>query len=162
MRFNLHSKTPLPIVIGLILNLILVIALEILLVYRYPAPPDSAALAQADPNFQNSTILIRQDQFLLAEQTDGSQHIVPYKTHPFFFNRCRIYNKEIKEVNDQTGTQAFRLGLRLYHVTAYPDYLQISSAGGYSGQQTILMYYLCLSGFLALVELEILEKIKGK
>lgn len=166
MRFKLHYKTPLPIVIGLILNLILVIALEVLLVYKYPVPLDSTSLAQSDPNFNGCTISlddsINQDRFLLAQRTDGRKYIVPYRTHPFFYNRCKIYGKEIKEVDDRVGTQAFRLGLRIYQVTAYPDFLQVTSNGGHTGLQSTLTYYLCLSGFLALVELGILEKIKGE
>ena len=166
MRFKLHYKTPLPLVLGLILNLILVVALEVLLVYKYPVPLDAAALAKADPGFENCTIQlddsINQERFLLAQKTNGRKYIVPYRTHPFFFNRCKIYENEIKEADDRIGTQAFRLGLRIYQVTAYPDFLQVSSNGGYAGTQTTLMYYLCLSGFLALVELGILEKIKGE
>lgn len=166
MNFKLHYKTPLPIVLGLILNLILVIALEILLVYNYPVPLDSVSLAKADPNFEGCTISLDdsagQERFLLAERMDGRKFIVPYRTHPFFYNRCKIYEKEIKEADNRVGTQAFRLGLRIYQVTAYPDFLQVTSNGGYTGMQTTLMYYLCLSGFLALVELGILEKIKGE
>lgn len=166
MRFKLHYKTPLPIVFGLLINLVLVIALEILLVYKYPAQLDSSHLAQVDPNFENCTVLLddssSRERFLLAQRTDGRKYIVPYRTHPFFYNRCRVYDKEIKEVNDQVNTTAYRLGMRLYHVTAHPDYLQVSAAGGHTGQQTILLYYLCLSGVLTLVELGILEKIKGE
>ena len=166
MKFKLHPKTPLPMVLGVILNLLLVIALEVLLVYRYPVPLTTAELAQVDPNFENYTVVpddpINGAQFLRVRRSDGRQYIVPTRTHPIFFNRARVYHKEIKEVDDRTGTQAFRLGLRVYQVTAHPDYLLVQSNGNVSTQQTALTYYLCLSGLLTLAELWILEKIRGE
>lgn len=165
MTFKLHYKTPLPIVLSLLVNLVLIIALEVLLVYRCPAQLSSSDLAKIDPNFENCTILmndtVNREQFFLARTQTGRQYVIPTRTHPFFWNRCRVYEKEIKEVDDRVGTMAYRLGMRLYHVTAYPDYLLVTSSGGHTGQQTTMMYYLCLSGFLTLTELGILEKIKA-
>lgn len=166
MRFRLHCKTPLPIVLGIILNLILVVALEVLLVYRFPAPPESVHLAQVDPTFEGCTVVMtdttNREQFLLAKRTDGRTFLVPSKTHPFFINRCRIYEKEIKEADDRVGTQAFRLGIRIYQVTAYPDHLLVQPPGIHMGQQSLLAYYLGLSGLLTLIELGILEKLRGE
>lgn len=36
---KLHDKTPLPLVLGMLANLVLVIALEVLVFYRTPLPP---------------------------------------------------------------------------------------------------------------------------
>lgn len=165
MKFKLHHKTPLPLVLALLVNLVLVIALEVLLVYRFPAQLTDRDLAKIDPQFEGCTIVLDdtavRERFHIATTRDGNRYLIPARIHPFVYTRCRLYPGKITLLTGEDTSLSMVLGMRPYTLTVYPDFVS-SSTGAHTGQQDILITYLGLALALGILELGILEKIRGE
>lgn len=164
---KLHYKTPLPFVLGMLVNIVLIITIEILLFYRFPVPLDTESLSRMDPRYENCTIADGDDSFmevdyLLVETAQGQRDLIPVKSHPFFYNRLRIYENKISR-NVFVGDRISHFfGIRNVTVEVAEDYAVTSHGGGISGIQAALTYYLVLSGILTLLEQFLWEKIRGE
>ena len=163
---KLHHKTPLPFVLGLLVNIVLIIAMEILLFYRFPVPLEAKALARIDPRYENCTILDADDSYgnvdyILVETAQGHRDLIPVKGHPFFFNRVRIYKNKITQDVSVGDKVSHFFGIQKNTAEVAEDYVVNSSVGGYTNRQTILMYYMVLSGALTFLELALWEKIRN-
>ena len=51
------SKVPLPMALLFLANILVILAVQILVFYRYPAAPEPASLAKYDPVYASSRIL---------------------------------------------------------------------------------------------------------
>ena len=75
----------------LFLNIALIIALELLLVYQHPFPLTEELLAKQLPAYENASILRTTDKTFicwnLVETEAGDYHVVPVRRHVLFFNR---------------------------------------------------------------------------
>lgn len=164
---KLHYKTPMSFVLGLLVNLVLIIALEILLVYRFPTALDAETLSKIDPRYENCTIVDAHDscgyvEYILVETAQGQQDLIPVKSHPFFFNRLRIYQNKISQ-NVSAGdriSQSF--GLQVLSVEVAEGYAVTSAAGSFRSQTTLTYYYIILSGALTFLEQFLWEKLRGQ
>ena len=91
----------------LFLNIALIIALELLLVYRHPFPLPEQLLAQELPAYENAVILRSTDKtaigWCLVETETGEYHVVPLRRHTLFFNRCKLYEDQIVVVPSDTA-----------------------------------------------------------
>ena len=94
----------------LFLNIALIIALELLLVYQYPFPLTEELLAQQLPAYENAFILRTTDKTFicwnLVETEAGDYHVVPVRRHVLFFNRCKLLPDQIVIVPPDTAETA--------------------------------------------------------
>ena len=91
----------------LIANVALIIALELLLIYKHPFPLTEQRLAQELPAYENATILRSTDKTFigwnLLETETGEYHVVPIRRHALFFSRCKICDDQIVVVPEDTA-----------------------------------------------------------
>jgi len=93
-----RSKIPLPLALLFLINIFLIVAVELLVVYKYPAVPDEAALKNYDPIYAQCTILSNDaSSYLggyLVQTSDGSSHLIVTKSHPIILKRAKILHAE--------------------------------------------------------------------
>ena len=93
--------------IVLFLNIALIIALDLLLVYKHPFPLTEELLARELPAYENAVILRSTDKTLicwnLVETETGEYHVVPIRRHALFFNRCKLCDDQIAVVPKDTA-----------------------------------------------------------
>lgn len=170
------SKVPPKLILLFLVNLILIIGLEVLLIYRYPAKLDTQTLASFDDSYEDCTILqAHQRGYLwcyLVQTQEGEIRLIPVRTHSIFFNRGRIYDDQIVTISEDIQETVFpvKLGLHTSTVTVSSEpmpnmltqepsdlYMAISSAA--SGDAATV--YMLLAAVLELAELFVIYKIKG-
>lgn len=88
-------------------NIVLIIALELLLVYRQPLPLTQELLARELPVYEDAAILRETDRNLiewyLVQTGEGEYHVVPVRRHAVFFDRGKICDDQIVTVPPDTG-----------------------------------------------------------
>lgn len=89
------------------LNIALIIALEVLLVYKHPFPMTEEILSQQLPVYENAAIRRSTDKtfigWYLLETENGEYHVVPVRRHALFFNRCKLFPEQIVVIPDDTA-----------------------------------------------------------
>ena len=167
---KLHPKTPLSFVLALILNIVLVVALEVALLYRIPVPLTPESLHSADARYENCRVYgqINLDsnsgiRFYRVQTQDGETDIVPLQHHSFILSRAKLCKSKILENVDLTAesTQQVMIGTKLYAIFISDGSVHAGSMGGTSSLSAALAKYMGLGTVLALAELLLLEKIRG-
>lgn len=89
-----RSKIPLWLVLLFLLNVFLIVAIELLILYPYPAEVDEAALARWDAVYEDCTIIsssnINTLTCYLVETSSGDAHLVTTKTHAIFSKKVQF------------------------------------------------------------------------
>lgn len=117
-----RSKIPVPLVLLYLLNLVLVLALEVLLLYPCPTEMTPEELAQFDSTFEGCTIVQSYNRVklncYLVETADGGIYLIPTHSHGIFSSRARIYKKHITPIPaDGEITIPIRIGVHTSNVT---------------------------------------------
>lgn len=167
---KLHHKTPISFVLTLILNIILVVALEIALFYRLPVPLTSEVLRKTDTRYENCRVYgeINIDSnprihFYRVLTQDGQTDIVPLQQNSFFSSRAKLRQNKILEnvdLNKQNSHQIL-FGTDIYTIFVSDGSVHAGQTGGGAFVQTALAKYLGLGAVLAFFEMLLWEKLKG-
>ena len=174
-----RSKIPVKLVLLFLANLLLVIALEILLLYKAPVPLTPDALAAFDPAYENCTILQEHQRghlwCYLVETEAGETRLIPMKAHGLVFTRGRIYEDQIVTIpeNVQETTYNMKIGIHTSTVTVSSEplpwmepqesqdlYMGISYAASSNASETGVLYFI-LGAVLTFLELAVIQLIKG-
>lgn len=93
-----NSKIPVKLAALFLLNVALIIALEVLLLYRFPSPLDEAALAQANPDYIGCRVLSQDSRnslhFYVVQTANGETELLPAKQHGLFYGRARLLDSK--------------------------------------------------------------------
>ena len=106
---DVNRKAGIPFYYPLVffLNIALIIALELLLVYKHPFPLTEELLAKQLPAYENASILHTTDKTFicwnLVETESGDFHVVPVRRHVLFFNRCKLLPDQIVAISPDTA-----------------------------------------------------------
>ena len=167
---KLHPKTPLSFVLVLLLNIVLVVALEVALLYRIPDPLTPESLQIADARYENCRVYgqINLDgnsgiRFYRVQTLDGQTDIVPLQRHSFFPSRAKLReNKILKNIDlTEESTEQVMIGTKLYTIFVSDGSVHAGLTGGGSPLSAALAKYMGLGAVLAFMELLLLEKIRG-
>lgn len=117
-----RSKIPVSLVLLYLLNLLVVIALELLVLYPVPVPLTEQALAEYDRRYEGSTILYTADRGKLSchlvETADGELLMVPTHSHSLTYKRAKVLRKYIVSIpEDEEITVPVKVGLHTSNVT---------------------------------------------
>lgn len=154
-----RSKLPVSLVLLFLLNLLVVIALEILLLYPAPFPVTPEALAEFDSRYAGCTITQEAEQgglyCCLAETADGEIHMIPARSHGLAYNRAKLLKKYITVIPEgQETTIPIRIGVHTSNVTVSAEPLS-SIAIDYYGSTNI-----CTAATLYMVIAAVLEGLE--
>ena len=106
---DVNRKAGIPFYYPLVffLNIALIIAMELLLVYKHPFPLTEELLAKQLPAYENASILHTTDKTFicwnLVETESGDFHVVPVRRHVLFFNRCKLIPDQIVAISPDTA-----------------------------------------------------------
>lgn len=166
MRFKLHHKTPLPIVLGLVVNLVFILLIEVLAFYRMPIPMQREDFAGIGSKYENCTLVTKSEKgyvnFYLVETVEGQRDLIALQSHSLFPSRGKAKIISAEKLTEDGSAQRMTFGLRIYDVSIRNDIIQLAAVGGVSGSQAALSKYMLLALVLTLVELGIWEKLKGE
>lgn len=172
-----RSKIPLPLILLFLVNLFLVIAVEVLLIYRYPAALTPEALQAYDRTYENCTIMDQDDAGALCccliKTTSGEFYMVPLRRHSLVWDRARILTSQITPIPADVDTLNLTIknGIHSSSVTISREpmpgtgtdthelYLNITFVGG-GGSRAGATLYMVLSALLEGLELSLLHLIK--
>lgn len=174
-----RAKLPVKAVLLFFANLLLVMALEILIMYRAPVPLTVDALADFDPVYKNCTIVQEHQRghlrCYLVRTGAGELRLIPMKAHGLAFVRGKILKDQIIPIPEDTQetTYDIKVGIRTSTVTVSPEplpwmeeqtpqalYMGISYASLGSAQETAVLYFV-LGAVLTFLELAVIQLIKG-
>lgn len=167
---KLHPKTPLPLVFGTLVNIVLIVLFEILLLYRAPLPPTEQLLAKADHRYEGCRVIsnVNMDEsrgvrFYLVKTAEGETDLVPLKQHSFFPSRTRLSSRKILQNLDleTESTTQVPFGIEIYTVFISDGAVRVMFSAGGSFQQTALTKYLVLGFVLTILDLAVWEKLRG-
>ena len=174
-----RTKLPVAAVLLFFANLLLVMALEILILYRAPVPLTVDALAEFDPVYENCTIVQEHQRghlrcYLVRTKT-GEFRLIPTKAHGLAFVRGKLLEDQIFSLPEdvQEATHNIKVGIRTSTVTVSPEplpwmeaqvpqslYIGISYASLGSAQESAVLYFV-LGAVLTFLELAVIQLIKG-
>lgn len=109
MSENIYRRARLPLYYPLVfvLNMILVVALEVLLLYRTPLPMTVDTLASEDPSYAGSTLPNSTEcatiRWYLAQTQTGEIHLVPVRKHILFQGRGKLLDDQITVIPTDTA-----------------------------------------------------------
>lgn len=167
MKF--HHKTPLPLVFGTLINIVLIILFEVLLLYRTVLPPTAELLGKADSRYENCRVYgeVNSDgnrgvRYYLVKTADGETDLVPMQQHSFFPSRAKLVKRKILQNVDQSQETTIRqiLGLKIYTITISDGHISTYPSSG-SFQQNTQARYLFLGLVFSLLELFLWDKLRG-
>lgn len=167
---KLHHKTPLPLVFGTLINIVLIVLFEILLLYRAPLPPTEQLLAKADSRYEGCRVIsnVNSDmnrgvRFYLVKTAEGETDLIPLKQHSFFPSRTRLSSGKILQNLDLETESSHQVlfGIEIYTVIISDGAVSVMFSSGGSFQQTALTKYLVLGFVLTLLEQWVIEKLRG-
>ena len=108
MSENIYRRARLPLYYPLVfaLNMLLVVALEVLLLYRTPVPLTLDTLTAADPSYAGATLQNSTEcatiRWYLAETQTGEIHLVPVRKHIMFQDRGKLLDDQITVIPADT------------------------------------------------------------
>ena len=165
---KLHPKTPLPFVLALVFNIILVAALELVLVYRYPAPLTAGDLEQVDSRYEECHVFGETGsgqgvRFYRVRTREGQTDIVPMQPHSFVPSRARLHrNKILWDLDlDSQDSRQIMIGTKFYTVFISDGSVYTGLTSGAGSLQSALAWYMGIGAVLAFLELLLLEKLRG-
>lgn len=167
---KLHYKTPLPLVLGMLVNLVLVIALEVLVFYRTPLPPTAELLAKLDKRYEGCQVYgdVNMDEnrgvrFYRVVTADGETDLIPLRQHSFFPSRTQLVTQKILQNLDLETDSSHQLlfGTDIYTVFVSNGTVRAMATVYGSFQQKTTVKYMVLGLVLAIGELVIWGKIRG-
>ena len=167
------SKVPVKLVLLFLANLILIIALEVLLVYRYPSQLTEGNLASFDSTYEGSTIVSSEDvgrlHVYLVKTENGKLHLIPACAHGIVWGRSRIYRDQIAVIPADAEETTVTVKTGLFHSSAV-TVTQDENSGIYaadirnglvSSAKELSSGYLLVAVLLELTELFVIYKVKG-
>ena len=134
------SKTPLPLVLLFLLNMFLVVAFQLLFVFKYPTGMDETVLRRVNPQWTDCTIL-SQDSYsidlyaYLLELPDGSRQLVTLKPHSFVFGRAKLADIQIVEPVEAEQTFYVKTGVHTAEIAVIGGNT-VDIRWGYGGSMT--------------------------
>ena len=162
------SRVPLPLALLFVLNVFLIVAFQLLFLYRYPAQPDATALARYDTVYDGCTIAgsdsVSGLNASLVETADGQTHLVVTKAHDVAYGRGKIlYAEPVEE--PQSGEQAVFVKNGIHtseiRIAPVPGGTSVSIQYGYSGGlKEITALYMLLAAVLEALELLVIHFIR--
>lgn len=174
-----RSKIPVKPVLLFLANILLVMALEVLLLYRAPVPLTSETLAEFDPAYKNCTIMQEHQRghlwCYLVRTEAGETHLIPMTAHGLAFGRGRIYEDQIILIPESITetTYNIKIGIHTSTVTVSPEpipymdtqepselYIAISYASVGNASETGVLYFI-LGAVLTFLELAVIQLVKG-
>ena len=167
---KLHPKTPISFVLALLLNIVLVVALEVALFYRIPMPLTPDYLASVDARYEDCRVFgeINSDsnpsvRFYRVQTQSGQTDIVPAQRHSFFSSRAKVPKNKILQNMALEGQYSKQLlfGTNVYTLFVSDSSVRAGHTGGGAFVQTALTKYMALGAVLAFAELLLLEKLRG-
>lgn len=167
---KLHHKTPISLVFGTLINIVLIVLFEILVLYRTPLPPSAEVLAKMDSRYENCQVMAdvnmdtnRGVRFYRIMTASGETDLIPLKQHSFFPSRAKISTRKIlRNLDlDTEDTKQVLFGPEVYTVFLSGGRIHTMFSAGGSFQQLALSKYLGLGLVLAFFELLLLEKLRG-
>lgn len=159
------SKIPLWMALLFLLNVFLIVAVELLTVYKYPAEVDEALLSRWDPAYTGCTVIAQDDHSrlncYLAETAGGEFHLVAAKKHPIFHRRVRILSGQkvtVPDIGEYTEL-LIKVGLQSATVHVYRNRVDLYFVPA-STLQVTSTFYTITAAFLVLLEIGIWELIR--
>ena len=166
------AKVPVVLAVIYTLNLLLVIALEIMLLYPSSLPLTPDSLADFDSSYENCRILDTFQQgklhCCLVETDRGQIHMIPFQGHSLAASRSRILKKYITIVPEQEQiTVPVRIGAHTSQIIVSPE--PIPGSEFYTSGLYVSIYYsrsnsgtlyMVLAGILAVLELGFFQLLK--
>ena len=173
-----RSKLPVWLVLLYLVNVLLIVALEALVLYPFPAAAAPEDFAAANPAMEGCT-LIDQDatgsfRCYLLRLPDGEYRIVPTVSHSLFSNRAKVLKMGICAFTGEadTATHQIRSGIHTNQVSvstqapphriheSRPMYINIDYAGS-SSFQALTTVYMAIAAILECLELALWQLLKG-
>lgn len=166
------AKVPLALAITFVINLLLVIGMECLLLYKCPLPLTADTLADFDSSYENCRILDTFQQgklhCCLVETDSGQIHMIPFQGHSLAASRSRILKKYITVVPEQEQiTVPVRIGAHTSQIIVSPEPIPGSEfytsglyVSIYYSQSNSGTLYMVLAGILAVLELGFFQLLK--
>ena len=166
------AKVPVVLAVIYTLNLLLVIALEIMLLYPSSLPLTPDSLADFDSSYEKCRII---DTFqhgklhcCLVETDSGQIHMIPFQGHSLAASRSRILKKYITVVPEQEQiTVPVRIGAHTSQIIVSPEPIPGSEfytsglyVSIYYSQSNSGTLYMVLAGILAVLELGFFQLLK--
>ena len=161
------SKNPGRFAIAIALNFILVFLAALLLFYRYPAQLDGDALAYFDSRYENCAILsaAADDEMIyyLVQTQSGETDLIPVKLHVLFLSKAKICKGQITVIEDPNAdvTLTPTIDFQSNTVTLSSGQIQNVRSAILMQKNADLTAYLLVSIVLSLLELFLLDKIRG-
>lgn len=156
-----RSKIPLRLVLMFLVNLFLVMAVEILAIYKYPAQLDKSTLAKYDSCYSGCTILstdsVGKLSCYLVETETGEIHLVTTRIHGIFFSRADIV--DVQTVDAAQTTLSVKIGIRTSEISVTGQTVSIRFAN-LANYKNIASYYIALTAVLEAAELLVVYFIK--
>lgn len=166
---KLHHKTPLPIALGILINIALIAFFEIFLLYRIPMPPTAELLARADSRYENCSVYgdVNMDanhgvRYFLVNTDSGETDLLPLNQHSFAPSRARLVKGKLLQNLDLTQNSTTRqiYGANIYTVTISDGHIHAYLSSG-TFQQAALAKYLILGLLFTFLELFLWQKLRG-
>lgn len=160
-----RSKIPIFLMLLFLANIFLVIAFELMFVYKYPSAIDETVLGKYNPAWAGSTIL-SQDSYstsldvCLAELPDGNRILITTKSHGIAFGRAKL--ADVQEVKPGEAEQVFHIknGVHTSEVLV-SNGNTATLTWGYGGTMSeITTVYMFLGGTLTGLELLLFHILK--
>lgn len=164
------------------LNLALILALELVLIYRIPLPLTEAVLAEKDPAYADAVIVNSTQNasvsWYLVENGDGSLHLIPIQRNMIRQNRGRIRTNQIVTIpadTEYTEVQT-KVGIGATTVTVGTDVKpwndevqehpvkmrsKYASIGGAGSEKYTFTLFIFLALALSILESVLWNKIKN-
>ena len=167
---KLHPKTPLSFVLVLLLNIVLVVALEVALLYRIPVPLSLETLEKVSARYENCRVYGEINMysgpgvhFYRVQTQEGETDIIPLRQHSFFPSRTRLVSRKVLENVDLSGESSRQVlfGTNIYTIFISHGSVHAGMTGGGAYLQAALAKYMGLGAVLAFAELLLLEKLRG-
>ena len=159
------SKTPLPLVLLFLLNIFLIVAFQLLFVFKYPSSMDETVLGKVNPQWADCTIL-SQDNYstsleaYLIENPDGSRQLVTLKPHSFVFGRAKLTDTQMVEPKEAEQIFYVKTGVHTAEIAVIGGNT-VDIKYGYGGSMTeALALPMVLSAALEGLELLVYYLIK--
>lgn len=161
----MRSKIPVGLILLFLLNVMLIIALEVMFFYQLPARIDETALAAMNPQYHSC--MIRSEDHAnslscyLVEQEDGSLHLVSTRKHGLFFTRAKKIDDTPVSVSEGERIPV-KIGVHTAEIT-YHNRNTITifhyTEDGFRSAGTL---YMVLGAILEGLELALYQLLKGK
>ena len=163
------SKVPLPLALLFLVNIFVIVGVQLLFFYKFPAQPDETALAKYDAVYEDSDVFIQDSSndltASLVKTAGGQTHLVVTKSHNIAFGRGKIIYAEPVEMSEsgevtvyvKNGVHTSEIVIKDIPTGVWSVTIQYSYSGGI---REATAFYMVLAAVLEALELIILHFIK--